>query len=425
MSKQVGCALALVADSAPASQSSALTQLLRCSSKEARSRLPLRYATQYVCLPIGVHQHSDYEYLSVLMASSPSEQQLRTLQFICDCPLEVSSCDSHVLNNAIAVLYARDDSERQRNAKENLGLENKASVATLCRSMIMEAVTLRSSDIHIEHRQDSASVRFRINGELQIQEEFLVSVKECQQLCRQIKVIAQLDSCTPQLAQDGVFDYQQCGLQLRMRVSVVPTAYGEKIVLRLLQNGFLEEIANCDLENQFTHLGLYLDQREIIYRYLRASRGALLISGPTGSGKSTLLYVLLRYLSRTNTNVVSIEDPVEAHIPNACQIDVSRNGYSFDEMLAKVLRQDPDTLLVGEIRTRNTAQTALQAAITGTKVLSSVHAGSCFEVIARLIELGVSGELIALAVHTVSAQRLLARVCQNCCVFEPPSLDMQ
>ena len=390
------------------------SQFLRCSSPEARARVPFRFAREYTCLPLGLHQAADSEFLSVLLPEEASEELIANLRFICGCEVVTSTGPVAILGQAIAVLYAKDDCQLiHTNTSPKNSLNQDDSIVRFSRLAILQAISLRSSDLHIDCAKYQTRLRFRIRGELTELSDFKLQFADCEKLCRHLKVLAKLDS-NPSIAQEGVLELSGLELLVRIRISTVPTARGEKIVLRFLQNGLLEELANQPFGQQLASLGLFAEQRQIILNYLRAERGALLVSGPTGSGKSTLLYVLLHQLCNDQANVVTIEDPVEAQIDNACQIDIAGMDCSFEEMLAKVLRQNPDSLLVGEIRTKAAAQAALQAAIAGTKVLSGIHAGSCFEVIARLAELGISETLLGLAVHTVSAQRLLPRNCQYC-----------
>jgi type IV pilus assembly protein PilB len=392
---------------------------MRCSSAAARQRIPDELAKRYSLLALGIHTAGDTEFMSALVGSELDELTIRELQFVAGCPLVVTVCDLHTLNRAIAILYAAEPTRRpftgKRDGEACSGeLQSDDSVSTLCRTILLSAIRSESSDIHIEYSQAQCGVRLRVRGELEPWQRSL-SRDEVQRLCRHIKVSASLDITAVHTAQDGAFELQAFEFPVRVRVSVLPIATGEKLVLRLLHNGFLEEVAQSDFRSQLRSLGLFDEQIGALERMLAAERGATIVSGPVGSGKSTLLYVLMRELSTESQNVITLEDPVESTIPHACQVDLSITKSSFEEMLPRILRQDPDVVLVGEIRNRETAHTALQASLAGSKVFASVHAGSCFEVIARLIELGISPSLLGLSVRLISSQRLLQKNCQYCC----------
>lgn len=402
-----------------------LTHLLRCSTADARKLLPGGLARKYCCLPLGIHRTRSEEFLNVLLAEPMNEVTIREIQFIVGLPVIATAVNGELLRKATALLYASDEAQLVEQKTVSTGGAENDDIARLAKAVLLYAIRQRCSDIHIEHEYERALLRFRLRGELLTSPTFTPSKDEVIRLCRHIKVCANLDSTGLHLPQDGAFELYNLGLEIRVRVSCLPTSVGEKIVLRLLHNGCLEDIAQGALETQLSVLGIFPEQLVEILRFIDAERGSLLVSGPTGSGKSTFLYTLVRALSTSDRNVISLEDPVEARIEHACQVDLSTIKKSFEEMLPRILRQDPDVLLVGEVRTSEAAHTTLQAALAGTKVLASIHAGSCFEVLIRLRELGISNTLIGLTLRLVSSQRLLPRVCEYCAYEVKADLRLQ
>lgn len=284
-------------------------------------------------------------------------------------------------------------------------LESDSGLVREVHRLIARAVTARASDIHFEPMTGALRVRFRVNGLLRDVHSF--GAEDAQQVVARIKLMAKLDVAEKRHPQNGRLRFPADGRLVDLRVSTLPLHAGESVVLRLLE---------VDLAHmQLTTLGFDTAVVEQLTIALHAQQGMLLVTGPTGSGKSTTLYALLNHLNQTQLKLVSIEDPVEIQIEGVNQIQVDDEfGLSFADALRSVLRQDPDVILVGEIRDEATAQLAAQAALTGHLVLATLHTSSAATTFARLSNLGLPDYLQAATVRTVLAQRLVRAVCTEC-----------
>lgn len=271
--------------------------------------------------------------------------------------------------------------------------------------LISEARSLHSSDIHIEPFEELCRVRIRIDGML-IQ-RYLIDKKQYPTLVNKIKITANLDIAEKRLPQDGRIFFEQEHHKFDIRVSVLPTLYGEKIVLRLLNN----DAANIDISTlgfSETDLRNYMDG-------IRKPNGIILISGPTGSGKTTTLYATLKLLNKNTRNILTIEDPIEYTLEGINQVQLKENiGLTFSAALRTFLRQDPDIIMLGEIRDVETANMAIRAALTGHLVFSTIHTNSAWGIVSRLIDMGIAPYLIASTLNTAIAQRLVRLLCQHC-----------
>jgi len=271
--------------------------------------------------------------------------------------------------------------------------------------IITEAAKARASDIHLQPQEDSLQVRYRIDGTLQ--NVLSLPAKMATPLISRIKIMANMNIADHHRTQDGQFSFDIRDRTLGVRVGTIPTVYGEMAVLRLLD----KSRANLDL----SELGFLPENLEQYQKMLRVPYGMLLVSGPTGAGKTTTLYASLNCLNNTEQNVITIEDPVEYRFENINQIQVnSRAGIDFSSGLRAILRLDPDVILVGEIRDAETAQIAIQGALTGHLVLSSIHANDAVSVVSRLMDLGVEPFLVSSALIGIVAQRMVRRVCSYC-----------
>lgn len=280
-----------------------------------------------------------------------------------------------------------------------------APVVAVVDSLMRDAVARGASDIHVEPYEDSVRVRFRIDGILQ---EVMTPPHEMKQaLTSRIKVMAGLDIAEHRLPQDGRLNLAAGGGEVDVRVSVLPTRFGEKAVLRLLHRS--------DLVTSLDRLGLEGPDRERFDQAMSKPAGMILLTGPTGSGKSTTLYGMLSELNRPGVNISTAEDPVEYHLAGINQVQTHGEiGLSFAACLRAFLRQDPDILMVGEIRDAETARIAVNAALTGHLVLTTLHTNDAPSSVHRLLDMGVEPYLIASAITMVAAQRLLRRVCEAC-----------
>jgi type II secretory ATPase GspE/PulE/Tfp pilus assembly ATPase PilB-like protein len=280
-----------------------------------------------------------------------------------------------------------------------------APVVQLVDHVLDQAVTQGASDIHIEHRGDRVAVRFRIDGMLRSFAD--VPARSHAAVVSRIKIMAGLDISIKRRPQDGGMAYRGGGTSLTLRVSTLPVDGGEKVVVRLLD----PERAAESLDR----LGLAPTDLARLRRMLSRNEGVILAAGPTGSGKSTTLFSALAEVDRSRHNVVTVEDPVEYRLPGVNQVQVRpRAGLTFPAALRSILRQDPDVVMVGEIRDRETAEIAMAAAVTGHLVLSTIHTIDAPGAVTRLLHMGVPSFLVAGGLAGVVAQRLVRRVCPSC-----------
>lgn len=280
-----------------------------------------------------------------------------------------------------------------------------APVIRLVNHMISQAVKAGASDIHIEPFQDILQVRYRIDGILY---EMLTPPRGVQaSLISRIKVMAKMNIAEKRIPQDGRAQVRIGNQEIDIRVSTVPTSYGERLVMRLLnKSGYFLELS------QF---GMSKENYTLIHKIIRNNNGIVLVTGPTGSGKTTTLYAALSEINAPNKNIITIEDPVEYNLKGIGQIQVNtKTGVTFAKGLRSIVRQDPDIILIGEIRDLETAEIAIQSALTGHLVFSTLHTNDSAGAITRLVNLGVEPYLITSSVNTVIAQRLVRVLCNNC-----------
>jgi type IV pilus assembly protein PilB len=293
-------------------------------------------------------------------------------------------------------------------------ITEQSPVVSVVNLIIAQGLRDRASDIHLEPQQSHLRVRFRIDGILT--DKLRLPRNMAQSLSSRIKVMANLDIVDRHRAQDGQIRHETEGRQVDIRVSTAETIWGEKAVLRLLDQG--RTVLSLD------QLGLEAGGYATMSRLLRSPFGMIAVSGPTGSGKTTTLYAAIRELDPITQNITTIEDPVEYTFENINQIAIRKvANLTFANGLKAILRQDPDVILVGEIRDMETAEIAIQSALTGHLVLSSVHATDAAGVVQRFIEMGIEGFLISSALIGVAAQRLVRRICSYCRDPYEPAAD--
>jgi type IV pilus assembly protein PilB len=282
---------------------------------------------------------------------------------------------------------------------------NAAPVVQLVNLMISQAIIKDASDIHIEPSEFEVLVRIRIDGELQTLKILPLSLLTA--LVSRIKVLGKMDIAESRIPQDGQIRIQYEDVRMELRISTLPTIYGENIVIRLLGK---KELA-LDLKE----LGLLSEGERLLEDMLSVTQGMLLVSGPTGSGKTTTLYACLNRINDKTKNIVTLEDPVEYKLPLIRQVQVhAKAGLTFAAGLRSILRQDPDIIMVGEIRDLETAELAVRAALTGHFVLSTLHTNDAPSTIVRLVDMGIPPFLIGSALTGVISQRLARRICTGC-----------
>jgi len=297
-----------------------------------------------------------------------------------------------------------DDTSRE--SKQNLLDHNvSGAVVKLVNRILLEALQRRATDIHIQPGEKSLQVRFRIDGVLYDWDSPPLEARES--ILSRIKIMSGLNIAEKRLPQDGRTTIQLGEREVDIRVSVVPSVFGERAVLRLLD----KENLNLDLKS----LGFNMQVDQKFRSLITLPHGIVLVTGPTGSGKTTTLYSSLSYLETKSRNIMTVEDPIEYRFHGISQMQVKPEiGLTFATALRSLLRQDPDVLMVGEIRDRETAEVAVQAALTGHLVLATLHTNDAASALTRLQEIGIEPYLIASTVRGVLAQRLVRLVCQKC-----------
>ncbi len=280
-----------------------------------------------------------------------------------------------------------------------------ASVTQLFEVLIAGALSTQASDIHYEPETDAARIRYRLDGILH--EITTLEKPKYQRILNRVKVLSKMKLNITKAPQDGRFTIRQSNTDIEVRVSILPSEYGESIVMRLLDPRGI----HADIKD----LGMREDLLVQVKDLLARPQGTLLTTGPTGSGKTTTLYAFLNHLNTPDMKIITVEDPIEYHITglNQTQVDPGK-GYTFATGLRAIVRQDPDVILIGEIRDLETADIALQAALTGHMVLSTIHTNDAAGTIPRLVDIGAKAETIAPALTMAMGQRLLRRLCQNC-----------
>lgn len=284
-------------------------------------------------------------------------------------------------------------------------IEDEAPIINLMNSIFLEAISKNASDIHIETEKNGATIRFRLDGVLVPMQTIPASVGRA--LAARLKVLAHLNVLEQRRPQDGRIELRTAHLTLDVRISIVPAALGESVVLRILPDTMLPL--------SLQELGFSDEQIRLVMPFLHLPSGLVLITGPTGSGKTTTLAAFLHILNKPDVKIISIEDPVEYRIGGITQIQTNDElGLSFDVLLKRIFRQDPDIIMIGEIRDAKTAELAARAALTGHLVFSTLHTDNAVESVMRLEDLGVPPYLISAVLRGVISQRLMRRVCTEC-----------
>ncbi len=298
--------------------------------------------------------------------------------------------ESSVIRKCLSQYYRKTRTNEVTNVKSDF-LED----------LIFNTKSLGGSDIHFEIFENKGRIRIRIDGHLI--ERYAIELDDYLELVNKVKVKSNLDITEKRLPQDGRIEYDDFDI----RVSILPTLYGEKIVMRLLRS----DASNIEIAS----LGLDTEQEQVYKEGIKNSSGLILISGPTGSGKTTTLYATLKLLNDIKRNIVTVEDPIEYTLKGVNQVQLKESiGLSFASALKSFLRQDPDIIMLGEIRDSETAEMAVRASLTGHLVLSTIHTNSAIGTISRLVDMGVAPFLIAETLKLSVAQRLLRKLCPSC-----------
>jgi type IV pilus assembly protein PilB len=383
-------------------------------------------AHKHTCLPIRFAGKS----LVLAMANPLDSVAIQDVQFASSRHVQAVVATRTDILTAIGRYYPSTDRSRveaatleepERDWVFSTGAEPHATAqpvdaspaVELCSQILLDAINLGASDVHIEAGASETRVRLRIDGVLR---EYL-HVPEWMRgpLLSRIKILAKLDIAEQRLPQDGRIQHQLQNQSIDVRVSTLPTHFGEKAVLRLLRSAHTPTLSALGFSHEEA---AYLD--DALYQ----PQGLILVTGPTGAGKSATLHSMLARRQSREINIVTIEDPIEYQLAGASQVQVNpKTGMTFASCLRAILRQDPDVIMVGEIRDKETAEIAFHAALTGHLVLSTLHTNSSIGAIARLIELGVKPTMLSAATNLIMAQRLARRICTRCREPYTPTAD--
>jgi type IV pilus assembly protein PilB len=375
--------------------------------------------------------------LNVAMADPGNLFVVDDIRFLTRKSIQIHVASESIIKKTIAQFYASDESIDDVlgmlrdevdvdvvEAAEDVDLSfledaaEQAPVVKLVNHILMDAIRKQASDIHVEPYEKSLRVRFRIDGVLYENMKPPYALKNA--LVSRLKIMSKLDISERRLPQDGRIKLKAKGREMDFRVSVLPTLFGEKVVLRLLDKSNLQ----LDMTKLGFEASQYKDFREAIY----SPYGMVLVTGPTGSGKTTTLYSALSELNKTSQNISTVEDPVEFNLHGINQVNIHESiGLNFAAALRSFLRQDPDIIMLGEIRDFETAEVAIKAALTGHLVLSTLHTNDAPSTVNRMLNMGVESFLVASAVNLILAQRLVRRVCSECKVEEetPPEVLLE
>lgn len=356
-------------------------------------------AWRYQVVPVEKNEGT----LIFLSTELQNQALIEELEFLFSCSIELREESEE---NILFLLnkYYRKTEKKAGSELKTTSLDKSGD--DFFHKIINEAKNLKSSDIHIEPFEKKARIRLRIDGVLV--EKYILNKDDYPALVNKIKIQANLDIAEKRLPQDGrIFISNTNGDKLDIRVSILPTLYGEKIVMRLLGN----DAVTIDLNK----LGFNKTELDTYLEGVKRPTGMILISGPTGSGKTTTLYATLQLLNKIEKNIITIEDPIEYTLEGVNQVQLKESiGLDFPSAMRTFLRQDPDTIMVGEIRDKNTASMAVRASLTGHQVLSTIHTNWSWGIIPRLVDMGIQSYLLADTLSTVVAQRLVRKLCTHC-----------
>jgi type IV pilus assembly protein PilB len=378
--------------------------------------IPPEVALDIRCLPLSLAGN----LLRVATANPGDVESIHLIQFLTGKRVQVEVADFDDLQRALRIHYGDSVAEttfKQLGAdldelpkQHIMALAEQRPVVRLVDQIILGALRQRASDVHIRPGEHDVELVYRIDGQLVPIRRFSRALLPA--VIGRIKIIGGMDITERRVPQDGQARIREGEVMVDMRLSIVPTIEGESVVIRLLSTGIVMK--------SIAELGLSAVDLARFTEVLDRSHGMVLVTGPTGSGKSTTLYAVLNTIIKRNLNIITIEEPVEYHIPGIEQVPINADiGMTFAAALRNILRHDPDVIMVGEIRDKETAKIAVQSALTGHLLLSTLHTNSASASITRLIEMGVDDFLIRSTLLAVVAQRLVRQNCRACLVPEP------
>lgn len=381
--------------------------------------IPLNLVEKYKVIPVSKIGRT----LTVAMADPLNIFILEDLKIATNCEIKAVLASSRGLSAAIEKYYKKKEEKIEEvieEAKEDIEIieeskekgigeiaesSRQVPIIKMVNLIIVEALRSRASDIHLEPYEDNLRIRYRIDGRLQ--EKIKIPKQAQPAILARLKIISNLDITEHRLPQDGRFSIKSEDKDIDFRVSFLPISFGEKVVLRILD----KQSINVGLQN----LGFSEHSFKRFEKGIIAPYGIILITGPTGSGKSTTLYSILNRLNTANRNIITIEDPVEYQLEGITQIPTQPDiGFDFAKGLRSLLRQNPDVIMIGEIRDRETADVAIKASLTGQLIFSTLHTNDAASAFTRLIDMGIEPFLLSSAVVMAVAQRLLRKICPHC-----------
>ncbi len=396
-------------------------------SPEAVAKVDLATARAFGILPVQLRG----KVLEVAIADPANVAMLGDLGFTTGCEIQGVIAEGALIQQGLDRYYREDAGDQKQRMQQlvqelqqqggKIDLEDKAAMASaapvvkLLNYILYQAIRDKASDIHLEPFETDFKIRYRVDGSLFELEAPPPHLAEA--LIARVKVMSDLDIAETRLPQDGRIELTVGGRSVDLRVSTLPTMYGESTVMRILDRSNV----SLNLDN----LGLQPEVRQHLRRFVDLPHGIVLVTGPTGSGKTTTLYAMLNEANNEATKVITVEDPVEYDLEGIIQIPVNEEiGVTYASVLRTILRQDPDVILVGEIRDRETAQTAIEASLTGHLVFSTLHTNDAASAITRLVDIGIEPFLLTATVQGILAQRLVRRVCAECKTFYEPGDDV-
>jgi general secretion pathway protein E len=394
-------------------------------------KLPYSFVKQKLVLPIEEKE----EKLVVAIARPCDLEVIEEIRCITGQEVEEVFCPKEALEEAIERCYHQGDREasqfieglkkdgteasfeEKNDEYDLLDRQDDSAVIRLLNMVVIEAIQQGASDIHFEPLDNEMAIRYRIDGVLQFRHSPPQDL--CKQLLTRIKVMSKMDIAEHRLPQDGRIKLRMGGRQIDFRVSTVPVVYGERIVLRILDKSNIV----LGLEK----IGMQERTLASFQKYIHQNQGIILVTGPTGSGKTTTLYSAIHEIHSQEVNVMTIEDPVEYKLPGIAQIGVNpKIDLTFAKGLRHILRQDPDVIMIGEIRDKETAEIAIQSSLTGHLVLSTLHTNDAPSALTRLVDMGIEPYLLSSSVLAVLAQRLVRRICDECKEgYQPTSQELE
>ncbi len=389
--------------------------LVQASRAEARMKISYENAVKAKVLPLGFVGNGESRVIVVATVHGRADGEL---QFLFQMRVQVICCDEAQLLQALYIAYKgaedglvakltqlaprRDSPTRQIPTIT----EGSSLSATFLSSLIEYAIAQNVSDIHIIPRDEGSMIVLRKDGELLTHEQPLYSPKQHEEVVRRIKVVCLLDSSVQFIPQDGAFSVPTPYARIKIRVSTMPTLFGERVVLRVLNPLAVVALAELETSPRF---------RLSLERLLERTNGLVLLSGPTGSGKTTLLYLLAKELAARGRQITTIEDPIELELPFASQTQIQeKQGLTFARALRSTLRQDPDVIVVGELRDAESGRIAVEAALTGHLVMSSIHGSTIGDVAERLQQWGIEPSLLEQTIAFVASLRRIRKRCELC-----------